>query len=164
MRCLMPNFGVSIRGMFIGKLIWAFLWSGIKYLIGVASCLALFSNPLWGFVITTLGAMFGSIVFTFGGIWIETWFRKRFLSKKSHFNKRTRLLVKLKRNGGLPLVALLTPVFLSIPIGCIMATAFVHQRWKIVGYVTISAAFWGVLIFGGQWIFGVDIASWLRGN
>jgi hypothetical protein len=45
-----------------------------------------------------------------------------------------------------------------------MATAFVHQRWKIVGYVTVSAAFWGVLIFGGQWIFGVDIATWLRGN
>jgi len=144
------------------KVLFAFLWSGVKYLIGVASCMAMFSNPGIGFLITSAGALSGVLVFTFGGWWVEQIFKKKFMSHGKHFNKRTRMLIRLKRNGGLPLVAILTPVILSIPIGCIMATTFVHNRWKIVLYMAFSVLIWGVFIFGSQWIFGIDLAKAIR--
>lgn len=144
------------------KVLWAFIWSGIKYLIGVASCMAMFSNPGLGFLVSTFGGICGIMLFTFGGWWIEQKLKQIFLSKSRHFNKRTRLLVRLKHNGGLPLVAILTPVLLSIPVGCIMATTFVHSRWKIVFYNSLSVLIWGAIIFGSQWIFGIDLAKMIR--
>jgi hypothetical protein len=143
----------------IGSAIIAFLWSGVKYLIGATLCMVTFSNPILGFLVSTAGALAGIFVFTYGGLWIESKLEHRFFAKGKHFNKRTRLLVRMKRSGGLPLVALLTPVFLSIPIGCIMATAFIHSRKKIVFFMTLSVLFWGIIIFGSALVFHLNLAD-----
>lgn len=140
----------------------AFLSSSVKYLIGSALCLGMFSNPLMGFFVSSAGAIMGIFVFTYGGMWIEEKFKKRFMSKGKHFNKRTRMLIRLKHSGGLPLIALLTPIFLSIPIGCILATTFVHSREKIAIYMTASVFIWGIIIFGTQWLFDLDLTQILR--
>ncbi|MBS3913359.1 MAG: hypothetical protein KG003_02580 [Bacteroidetes bacterium] len=147
----------------LGSAALAFFWSAIKYLIGAALSMVVFTNPLLGFFVTTTGAITGIIFFTYGGLWIEEKFRRRFLSKGKHFNRRTRLLVRLKRSGGLPLVAFLTPIILSIPLGCIMATAFIHSRTKIVVYMTLSVVFWGSLIFGSAGFFHLNLADRLSG-
>lgn len=144
------------------KFLWALFWSGVKYLIGVASCMAIFSNPAMGFLVSTAGAFLGILSFTFGGWWIEQKLKTWFFTKGRHFNKRTRLLIRLKHNGGLPLIAILTPVFLSFPVGCILATTFVHSRWKIVFYMAGAAFVWGMVIFGCQWVFDIDLAKLLR--
>jgi hypothetical protein len=122
----------------------------------------MFSNPFLGFAVSSAGAIFGIFVFTYGGIWIEDKIKHRFFTKGKHFNKRTRMLIRLKHNGGLPLVALLTPVILSVPIGCILATTFVHNREKIVLWMTLSVLLWGLVIFGAQWLFNIDVAKMLR--
>jgi hypothetical protein len=143
----------------LGSIILAFVWAGVKFLIGAALCMVSFSNHFIGFLVCTSGAFSGVVVFTYGGLWIEEKFKHRFLTKGKHFNKRTRLLVRMKRNGGLPLVAFLTPVFLSIPIGCIMATTLVHSRRKIIFYMFISVVFWAVVIFGTAALFNLNLAK-----
>lgn len=145
------------------KVLIAFLWAGVKYLISVALCFGMFSNPFVGFLVSTAGALFGVIVFTYGGFWIEEKIKHRFFEKGKHFNKRTRMLVRLKHSGGLPLVAFLTPIIISVPIGCILATTFVHSREKIVLYMSMSFVFWGIIIFGAQWLFHIDLAQMLKG-
>lgn len=159
--CLCPILKPTFRFMLV-KVFIAFLWSGVKYLIGAGLCLGMFSNPIMGFMISTLGAIFGIFIFTYGGLWIEEQLKRRFMANRSHFNKRSRMLVRLKRSGGLPLVAILTPGILSIPVGCILATTFVHSREKIVLYMTASVALWGAVIFGTQWVFNLDLASAIR--
>ena len=142
------------------NLITVFLMSGLKYLVGAAWALGSFAHyfsprtaHFIGFFISTAGGIAGIFVFTYGILWIEEAFKHRFLKKGKHFNKRTRLLVRLKRGGGLPLVALLTPVLLSIPLGCIMATTFIHSRKRIVFFMSLSVVFWGVIIFGSAMLF-----------
>ena len=144
------------------KVLIAFLWAGIKYLVSVALCLGMFSNPFLGFAVASSGAIFGVFVFTYGGLWIEEKIKDRFFVKGKHFNKRTRMLIRLKHNGGLPLIAFLTPIILSVPVGCILATAFVHNREKIVIYMSAAILLWGLIIFGSQWMFDIDLASYLN--
>lgn len=144
--------------MFIKALV-AFLTSSVKFIIGASMSLGSFSDPITGFLICSSGAITGVFIFTYGGLWIEERITRKYFSKKKHFTKTTRRLVRLKRSGGLPLVAILTPVILSIPVGCILATAFVHNRHKIVLYQSISVLIWALAIFGSQWLFNVDIPA-----
>ena len=146
----------------MGAVIIAFLWSGVKYLIGAALCLVSFSNPILGFSVCTAGAATGIFVFTYGGFWIETKIKEKFMRNGKKFSKRTRNMIRIKHSGGLPLVALLTPILFSIPVGCILATTFIHSRHKIVLYQILAAVFWGVIIFGAQWIFHFNLADKLR--
>lgn len=146
-----------------GAIVLAFLWAGVKYLVGAALCLVSFSNPLVGFVVSTAGAVSGIFVFTYGEIWLnEHVIKKYFFKKGKRINKRNRFLIRLKHSGGLPLIALLTPVLLSIPLGCILSTTFIHNRKKIVLYQSIAAVFWGVVIFGAQWMLNLNLAEKLE--
>lgn len=144
--------------MNIGVVIGGFLWASVKFLFGAAWCLGSISSPFWGFIICISGATTGILVFTFWGMMINRWISSRF-KKGSHFNKRNRYLVKLKNSGGLPMVAFLTPVLLSIPLGCIAASTFEHHRGRIVAYMMAAVLFWGTLVFGAQWLFDLDVAS-----
>jgi hypothetical protein len=40
-----------------------------------------------------------------------------------------------------------------------MATAFIHNRTKIVVYMTLSVVFWGALIFGSAAFFHLNLAD-----
>jgi hypothetical protein len=70
--------------------------------------------------------------------------------------------VWLRLHGGLPLIALLTPLILSIPVGTLLCTTFIHQKHKIVFWQSISIAFWGTLIFGTLMLFDVNIVQYLK--
>ena len=63
---------------------------------------------------------------------------------KKVFTKRNRKLVRIWRKYGLFGIALLTPVFLSIPIGTIIANALVDNRKKIIIYMFFSVLFWSL--------------------
>lgn len=139
----------------------AFLWSTVKYVIGVATA---FIDPnlnhFEGFIITTLGGWLGAFVFIYGGEWIKHQWAKKYHIKK--FTKITRRLVWIRSHGGLPSVAFLTPIFLSIPIGCMFAVAFENNRKKILIHMFISIVLWGILFFGIKWLFNINIAHILN--
>ncbi len=63
---------------------------------------------------------------------------------KRIFTKRNRKIVKLWKNYGLLGIALVTPIFLSIPLGTLIANSLVNDRKKIMVYMFLSILFWSV--------------------
>ena len=134
----------------------------IKYLIGVTFALK-WLNPVEGFLSTTIGSSIAVLIYVFGGTELTRFFRERKIrrlgdkyKKPLVFTKKNRFLVKIRKNGGLPLVAFLSPVIISLTVGCLLAITFIHNRPKIVTYMIISIFIWGILIFGGKSLLGTQ--------
>ena len=132
-----------------------FLWSMWKYTFGVGIAFATIQSAAWGFTVSGVGAFTGIVLFTYSELWFEDKLRKRFKGKRV-FTKTKRRLVRLKQMGGLPLIALLTPVLLNIPIGCLLATALERDRKKIIIYQSCSVVLWGLIYFGIKIIFNIN--------
>jgi hypothetical protein len=141
------------------KIVVAFLLSSVKYALGVAWCMARFDNHYLSFFVTLLGGATGVVVFTYFGHVIQAWWAK-FRKKKKVFSKTNRRLVWLRNYGGLGIVALLSPIIISIPGGCLLASTFVHSRKKILLYMFASLLLWSVAIFGALELFKVDLTHW----
>jgi len=58
------------------------------------------------------------------------------------FTKKNRRLVGLWNDYGLFGIAALTPVIISIPVGSVIATRYVHNKKKVFLYMFISILFW----------------------
>lgn len=130
-------------------------WSSIKYLVGVG--IALIYLPVFqGWLYSTLGGFLGIIIFVFVGENIQNTLLKRWPAffSNTRFSKKNRNLVKIRQKGGLVVISLLTPLVLSIPIGCILSTTFIHNHWKIIAYQSISLLLWSILIFSGRYYLG----------
>jgi len=137
----------------------AFLWSPFKYLFGVASIfLTEGISPIVGFLITLSGSMLGVFIYVYAGEWVIEKLAAKNKNKKV-FSKSTRRLVKIKRSGGLVGIAILTPVLLSIPIGCFLAVTMEHHRFRIIRMMFYSIVSWGILVFGLKAFFGFDITQ-----
>jgi hypothetical protein len=128
----------------------------IKYLIGVTFALKVL-NPIEGFISTTIGSSISVLIYVYGGTELTRFFRERKIRRQGDkykkplvFTKKNRFLVKIRKNGGLPLVAFLSPVIISLTVGCLLAITFIHNRPKIVTYMIISIFIWGIMIFGGK--------------
>jgi len=128
----------------------------IKYLIGVTFALK-WLNPVEGFLSTTIGSSIAVLIYVYGGTELTRFFRERKIRRQGDkykkplvFTKKNRFLVKIRKNGGLPLVAFLSPVVISLTVGCLLAITFIHNRPKIVTYMIISIFIWGIMIFGGK--------------
>lgn len=134
----------------------SFLWSTVKYSVGVGVAIAGFQQAIWGFVFTTAGAFTGIVFFTYSELWLENRFEKWFKPKKT-FSKTSRRLIRIKQRGGLPLVAFLTPIILSIPVGCLLATAFIHNKKQIIFWQMMSVILWGIFFFGLQQLIGFNL-------
>lgn len=136
-----------------GKYFGIFLVSGVKYLIGASTAMATL-GPIEGFVVCTLGGLFGVLVVTYSGDQLLHYFRQRArLKNKPRFTKGNRRLIRIKKSGGLPIVAFLSPIVLSLPVGCLFALTFEHRRNRIIRWMLISLIIWGILLFGFKWVF-----------
>ncbi|UKJ08700.1 hypothetical protein [Solitalea lacus] len=67
--------------------------------------------------------------------------------KKQRSIKHRRLIVKLRDDYGLWGIAFLAPILITIPLACILATRFYHNKGKILGHFMIAIAFWSALIY-----------------
>ena len=63
-------------------------------------------------------------------------------ASKKIFTKKNRRLVGLWNEYGLFGIAALTPVIISIPVGSVIATRYVHNKKKVFLYMFISILFW----------------------
>ncbi len=111
-----------------------------------------FLSPIEGFIWSLLGGISGCFIWIFGGKkLLELWSTYVSKGKKSKvFSKKNRFLVKLRLRGGLFLVALLTPLILSIPAGCLFSTSIEGNPYKVLRIQSLSVLFWSVLIFGSK--------------
>jgi len=140
----------------------AYFWSLFKFMFGVATVFLTDDlSPLLGFLITLAGSMTGVFIYVYAGEWLlERWLARR--KKKKTFSRTSRRIVRIKTSGGLVGVAILTPVLLSIPVGCLVAIAMEHHRMRIVRVMFFSLLGWGTLIFGLKAIFDIDIIQYLN--
>ena len=128
--------------------IMVFAVSHVKYVVAVGMALAGMA-PGSGFFWCSLGACSGTLLWVFAGQKVARMWNTRFPNPSKRFGKRTRFLVRLRRSGGIWGVAFLSPVLLSLPVGCLLALTFVKSRWEIVFAHVISILFWGGIFFGG---------------
>lgn len=137
--------------------IW-FLLSGVKYLFAVLPLLANSQREwYWDMLIVSSGGTLGVFVFTFLGAILS-----RYLSKFHLFRfkyKKLRSFVKMKNSYGLIGIAILSPVIISIPVGCIISASFEHDKSKIIRYQLLSVIAWSVLLFGIKGLFHINIAK-----
>lgn len=107
---------------------------------GAAAELTFFETLIFSF----LGMMTSVVIFTFLGDSIRekiiTFFRK----DKALFTPKNRRIVTIWNKYGIIGVAFLTPLFLSPIGGAIIANSFGGSKRKIIGYMAISALFWGI--------------------
>lgn len=140
---------------FVEIAIW-FLLSGIKYLLAVMPLLAQ-SSRVWylDMIIVSAGGILGVFVFTYLGAALSKYF------SKFHFFKikypKLKKLIKIKNSYGLIGIAILSPILISIPVGCILSVAFEHDKTKIIRYQTISVVCWSLLLFGLKGLFNITL-------
>lgn len=135
------------------------LSSAPKFMVGVAFAWAGGLNFLEMFICTSVGGMLGITVFTFFGEGIRAWWQQRQKRRKGTHDEPyvakppSAFAQRIWDRFGLPGVALLTPPFLSPPIGTAIALAFGTPRVLILGWMYSSMILWALVFsaFGG-WI------------
>ena len=117
--------------------------------IGIPAVIAIYkSNYLLALLSSCSGAIFGTVFFTYLSAGLLKWWDKLkdkwFTSKhqKKIFTKSNRRVIRIKHRFGLTGIAILTPIFLSIPIGAFLAERFYKDKKKVIIYLSISAIFW----------------------
>ena len=129
------------------------VWSSSKFLVGTGMALA-FLPPLEGLVICIIGGVSGCLVWIFAGNGLQRLWSKHVSKdkKKVVFSKKNRFLVKIRSRGGLWLVAFLTPLILSIPVGCLFANTLDSNPYRVLRIQALSVLFWSLVIFGSKGI------------
>jgi len=117
--------------------------------IGIPAVIVIYkSNYLLALLSSCSGAIFGTVFFTYLSAGLLKWWDKLkdkwFTSKhpKKIFTKSNRRVIRIKHRFGLTGIAILTPIFLSIPIGAFLAERFYKDKKKVIIYLSISAIFW----------------------
>jgi len=103
-------------------------------------------------IYTNIGGLLGIVIFTFlsKGIirLIEVIRSKNHRSRKKPkhiFTKRNRRLVTLKKKYGLPGIVLLTPVIISIPIGCFLVEKYYGKNKRNLLFLVLSHVVWSFI-------------------
>lgn len=156
------------------------LLSSFKYIFGVGMAMFTFSQePFLGFVFTTIGGLLGATAWIFWGeILMAGWEKlKVFMYSKflrqvdgmmelgkvsKRFTRMNRFIVKVKKSGGLIIVALLGPVLISLPVACMLLVGFGMDRKMAWKYMAISVLGWGVVIFGLVMFFDINISKYFE--
>lgn len=135
--------------------------------IGIPTVIAIYkSNYALALLSSCTGAVFGSIIFTylFAGIlkWWDNLKEGMFSSKhpKKVFTKFNRRVIRIKHRFGLTGIAILTPIFLSIPIGAFLAERFYKDKKKVILYLSISAIGWCIILYFLFLFFYETFKSW----
>jgi hypothetical protein len=140
---------------FLGILSW-FLISTVKFVVSVGALLSFSSRP-WYFdmLIVMSGGITGVIVFTYLGAIISKKLSKYHFFKIKY--KTIRKLIKLKNGYGLMGIAFITPVVISIPVGCIFSASIEHNKLRVIRIQAMSVIIWSAVLFGLKGLFNVQI-------
>ncbi len=139
--------------------IWKFISAALACTIslskiGIPSVIAIYkSNYTMALLSSCTGAVLGSVLFTFLFSGILKWWEKlkhKYFATHQHtkiFTKANRRIIRIKHRFGLTGIAILTPIFLSIPIGAFLADRFYKDKKKVILYLTVSAIGWCFILY-----------------
>lgn len=137
--------------------LWVIL-SGVKFLFAVLPLLAQ-SHRAWYFdmLIVSGGGIIGVFAFTYLGAVISKQLSKYHFFKIKY--PKLKKFIRIKNSYGLIGIALISPVIISIPVGCIISASFEHNKHKVLTYQIASVIFWSVLLFGLKGLFHIDLSK-----
>lgn len=136
-------------------LLSAALFCTVKFAIGFPIAIHSFDMNFWeSIVFGVASGTLGNIAFIYAGDFInhqiDRFIRKlrgkRPAKPKKIFSKKIRRFVRIKNRFGLPGLALLTPVLISIPIGNFLATRFFHNKKVVLLYMEAAVLVWTLII------------------
>jgi len=67
-------------------------------------------------------------------------------TKKRIFSKRSRVIAKVRSKYGLLGIVVLTPVFLSIPLGTFLAITYYSKHRHLLAYLAASVVCWTIIL------------------
>ncbi len=138
------------------KIFWeiasVFLLSSVKFVFGgVPLALGLGFSFFKAVTVTSLGGFVGIIFFVFLSEKLIENVKK--LKEKKHieaskkvFTRKNKMIVKVKHRFGLVGIALLTPLLISIPLGCYLAVRYFKNKQRIIAYMFASILFWSIAV------------------
>lgn len=147
------------------EIVWVVLWSGFKFMVGVVFAIAADLGFLVSALSTLIGGMLGVVVYTFFGTAVQRYVARLFprkKRKKKTIDWKKKLIIRLKKNGGLFAIAFLTPLILSVPLGTFAAVALRYDWHKILIAMLFSFSFWSLAIFGLYYWLGINLREELE--
>lgn len=121
--------------------------SSIKFAMAFPYALALSLNFTELFIYTSIGGVLGILAFLNFSNWIICSYNKFFPPKKKNtFTKRNRIIVKIWKNYGLIGISILTPVLLSIPVGCFIVIRYKEPKQRAFIYLSAAVLFWSCIL------------------
>ncbi|MBN8703407.1 MAG: hypothetical protein J0M08_10100 [Bacteroidetes bacterium] len=134
------------------KIVSVFILSAIKFGIGgvPAAIFAKFSF-FKSVTITTIGGITGTVFFTYLSDWLIKGLKKvkdkKQKKAKRKFTKTNRVIVWTKMKLGLTGIAVITPLFLSIPLGCFIAMRYYENKQRVILYMSVSIFMYAVGLY-----------------
>lgn len=126
-----------------------FVVSHVKYMLGVALAMGL-GPDMSGVWVAAIGAASGTVLWVHAGGVAHRLGRRWIGSKRPRriVTRTRRMLVRLKRRRALWAIALLTPVLLSMPVGCALALSVEPRPRRVVLAVWAAVLAWSVALVG----------------
>jgi hypothetical protein len=129
------------------KIIGLLAFSTVKFFFSPSAALLAGHSFLETIAITVVGGYTGFVLFFFAGKAIVAWFHKVFKRKKKKlFNKRNRLIVRIKTKYGLLGIAVLTPLILSIPVGALLASYYFPRAKRTLPIFFLCIVIWSFVL------------------
>lgn len=103
--------------------------------------------------ITVSGGIAGAIFFTFLSEWLIKKSKQIIAKKitpqkvKKKFTKTNKIIVLVKTKFGLTGISIITPLFLSMPLGVFLAVRYFHNKQKIISYMSVSILCWAIILY-----------------
>lgn len=145
------------------EILSVFLMSTVKFVFGgVPLALGLGFSFFQAVTVTSLGGFVGVTVFVYTSDKLIAYLKKRKILKqlenpnqvrKKSFTRTNKIIIIVKQRFGLLGISLLTPLLLSIPIGCFLAVRYFNDKQKILFYMFGSILFWSVSISSFKLLF-----------
>jgi hypothetical protein len=145
------------------KALSVFGLAATKFLMGVGLGLGLAYSFWPAFLLTFFGGITGFVVFTLFSQTLQRWYRKwRSYRQLPIFTRFSRTLIRIRQYYGLLGISILTPVFLTVPVGAFMATSLGHNRKVISLYMGSAFLGWSLLLVGSFSLWGLKPQDWLQ--
>jgi hypothetical protein len=131
-----------------------FLLSTVKFVFGGVPLALGFNFPFFESVtVTAIGGFTGAVCFIFMSDKIISYYKKRkalayIANNNKHakkiFTRRKRFIITIKNKFGLTGIAFLTPLILSIPLGCFIAVRYYRIKQRILIFMFTSILMWAI--------------------
>jgi hypothetical protein len=156
------------------EIVFILVWSATKFMVGIATAIVL-GLPFWlAMTLTIGGGMAGVVFFTYFWKGAVYWWHRLAggtapaspavtgARKSGKPSLKARVLEQTRTYFGLPGIALLTPVFLTVPIGTFAALSISKNRWEIMLYMLGAFVLWAGVFLGLNLFFGEQGLDWFR--